>query len=190
MLNTIASVNVNTLARRYPVAVNIICFQIGWFSCVLMAAQGEPLAGALVAVILTIYAILTAKHAQTTLVTILTVSTLGVVWDSALTNFGILLFNTGVLWEFLAPYWIITMWLLFSTTLNVSLRWLYHRYLLAALLGLIFGPLAYLGGAALGAVEIPDRLLASIVMAAGWAIIFPVSLLIAEFLEQSHSKLE
>ena len=43
------------------------------------------------------------------------------------------------------------MWINFALTLNGSMRWLHGRYLLAAVLGAIGGPLAYVAGVKLGA---------------------------------------
>ena len=53
-----------------------------------------------------------------------------------------------------APYWMLTLWIAFATTLNHSLRWLMHRPVAAALAGAIGGPLAYLAGAKLGALAL------------------------------------
>jgi hypothetical protein len=50
-----------------------------------------------------------------------------------------------------APAWIIVMWVNFALTLNVALRWLHGRYGLAAVLGFVGGPLAYLAGLKLNA---------------------------------------
>ena len=54
----------------------------------------------------------------------------------------------------LAPYWMLSLWIVFATTLNHSLRWLMNRPVAAALAGAIGGPLAYLAGAKLGALSI------------------------------------
>jgi hypothetical protein len=50
-----------------------------------------------------------------------------------------------------APAWIVVMWMNFALTLNVAMRWLHGRYWLAAVLGLVGGPLAYLAGVRLDA---------------------------------------
>jgi Protein of unknown function (DUF2878) len=66
------------------------------------------------------------------------------------------------------------MWVLFASTLNVSLRWLRGRWTLAALLGAMAGPLAYYGGAKLGGVVISEPVLAFTALAIGWAAFVPL----------------
>jgi hypothetical protein len=46
------------------------------------------------------------------------------------------------------------LWIVFATTLGHSLRWLMNRPVAAAVAGAIGGPLAYLAGGRLGALEI------------------------------------
>jgi hypothetical protein len=83
----------------------------------------------------------------------------------------------------LAPYWIVAMWGLFATTLNLSMSWLRGRQWLAALLGAVGGPLAYLAGARLGGLQMPDPVLALAVQALGWAVLLPVLNRLAERLD-------
>jgi hypothetical protein len=59
-----------------------------------------------------------------------------------------------------------------ATTLNLSLRWLHGRFLLASVFGAIGGPLAFLAGERLGAVVFPDTMLAMLVLGAGWGVLF------------------
>ena len=94
-------------------------------------------------------------------------------WDSLLASSGLLVYRSGTLVAGTAPYWIVAMWLLFSTTLNVSLSWLKGRLLLAAVVGAISGPLAFYGGHKLGAVDFPDFGAAMLALAVGWALILP-----------------
>jgi hypothetical protein len=47
----------------------------------------------------------------------------------------------------MAPAWILALWVTFALTFSQSLRYLQSRLWLAALLGLLGGPLAYLGAA-------------------------------------------
>jgi hypothetical protein len=65
------------------------------------------------------------------------------------------------------------MWMLFATTLNVSLRWLRRFPLAAIALGAIGGPLAYWGGARLGAMEFTAPVAATAALAIGWGALTP-----------------
>jgi len=168
------------MKAQKQIAVNFIIFQLGWFSCVLMAARGLPETGIMIALLLVSVQLFLAENRQNLLILLLVITLIGSAWDSVLTSLNILVFNTGMIVNFLAPGWIIAMWLIFATTLNVSFRWLHGRYWIAMLLGALFGPLAYQAGAALGAVVIPDNLLANLVMAAGWSLLMPLSIKLAE----------
>jgi hypothetical protein len=66
------------------------------------------------------------------------------------------------------------MWMVFATTLNLSLRWLQGHRLAAIGLGAIGGPLAYWGGARLGAMEFVVPVAATAALAIGWAVLTPV----------------
>jgi hypothetical protein len=71
------------------------------------------------------------------------------------------------------------MWAMFATTLNLSRRWMQRRLLLASLLGAIFGPLAYLAGEELGAVNFESRFLAISALAVIWAVSMPLLMSVA-----------
>ena len=72
------------------------------------------------------------------------------------------------------------MWVLFATTLNLSLSFLKGRPLVAAAMGFVAGTLAYLGGAKLGGITFIDQTSALIALAVGWAVIMPLLTLLAE----------
>ena len=67
----------------------------------------------------------------------------------------------------------VSLWLNFAATLNVSLAWLRSRYLLAAIFGGVAGPLAYYSGAKLGATEALPTMSGILVLAVGWGILTP-----------------
>lgn len=164
---------------RIHLIINFAGFQLGWFACVLMAARHQPATGAIVALIITAVHVYIMKNRLNTLLLLIIVTLLGSIWDSLLTFHNVLVFDSGLISTQLAPYWIMTMWLVFATTLNVSLRWLHGHYGYAMLLGAVAGPLAYLGGSKLGAVIIPDALMATVVLAIGWSLLMPLLVKIA-----------
>ena len=83
---------------------------------------------------------------------------IGAGFDSALVNSGWVSYASGQFSAYIAPYWIITMWMLFATTLNVSMRWMRGKPVLAAVFGLIGGPAAYLAGQKLGGIILVERM--------------------------------
>jgi len=102
----------------------------------------------------------------------------GLVVDSLLVASGWLRYASPVP-AGLAPYWILAMWALFATTLNVSMRWLQGKTGLAVLLGAIFGPLSYVAGQRLGALEFIDFRAGALALAAAWALAMPLLMLAA-----------
>lgn len=153
---------------------NFIGFQIGWFACVLGAAHGYPLLGPLLAIpIVGLHLVRHADKPQEILL-ILSVTLVGSLYDQILMMFGLVSYAPAIWSERWLPIWMITLWILFSTTLNMSLRWLQGRYLLAALFGFIGGPLAYWAGARLGAIQWLSHDSLLLALAAGWAILMPL----------------
>lgn len=82
----------------------------------------------------------------------------------------------------LAPAWIIVMWMNFALTLNVALRWLHGRYGLAAILGFVGGPFAYLAGVKLGAATLSVPPVSGYaVIGVTWAVAVPLLVRSAEW---------
>jgi hypothetical protein len=158
---------------------NLICFQVGWFACVLGPARGWTWqAPSLVAAIAAAWLLVAPRPLGLALVLALT-GVVGLCWDSALAVLGLIAYRPGPLTPPLAPSWILAMWVLFATTLQVSLRWLRGRWWFAALLGAALAPLAYLGGARLGALQLLQPQLALLAQAAGWALLLPALVALA-----------
>ena len=78
-------------------------------------------------------------------------------------------------------------WVLFATSLDTSLKWLKERYVVAALMGAVFGPLSYRAGAALGAASFPKGEVRSlIVLAVIWGIVMPLLVWINSKLQKNE----
>lgn len=75
----------------------------------------------------------------------------------------------------LAPPWILALWVLFAAALALPLRRVLTSPAIAVVAGLVGGPLAYLGGAALGATAFPSgERIGLIAVALGFAGATPV----------------
>ncbi len=154
---------------------NLVAFQIGWWATVLNAAFGALwLAAGVVAAVLVIY-FLTAIH-RTRDVWLLPVAALvGMAADAGLAAGGVLQFAPAVTVGVL-PIWVGLLWLNFVTLIDGALRLLQQRLLIAALLGAVSGPLAYLAGVAFGLVEIGGGWMGYLALAGAWA-----GVLVAQF---------
>jgi hypothetical protein len=74
----------------------------------------------------------------------------------------------------------VALWGLFAIALNVTLRWLRRRYLLAAVLGAVCGPASFVAGVKLGAAQFVDRVPALAVLAVVWAVAMPLLVWLAQ----------
>jgi len=159
--------------------INLIAFQLGWFACVLGGANGMPWVGVTAVAVIAVYHLWSAALPGREALLLAIAGAIGAVWDGLLTGFGWMVYPSGIFYQWLAPTWIIAMWIGFATTFNISLSWLKERWFLASALGAVGGPLAYFAGAELGGVTFPDPLVALTVIAGGWSFIMPMLLAIA-----------
>jgi hypothetical protein len=164
------------------ILINFVAFQIGWFAAVLGGANGLAWAGTLVALAMVALHLARVPNPRNEVILIGIAGSIGAVWDSTLVQLGVTSYPSGGIIPGLAPHWIVAMWMLFATTLNVSMRWLRGRWWLAAVSGGVFGPMAFYAGERMGGVAFPDFWNAMIILALGWAVFMPVlSLLSARF---------
>lgn len=160
--------------------LNVAAAQIGWFGSVFGGANQMPWIGPLVALVALAIHFHFARRPAAELILIMSCAAIGATFDSALVAAGWVQYYSGQFSEVLAPYWIISMWILFATTLNVSLRWLRGREVLAAAFGFLGGPLAYIGGEKLGGIVLVNQFAALAALGIGWAVMMPILLRLAE----------
>jgi len=172
------------IARRSRVGVYAIAGQIGWFACVLGAAHGKAWIGALVVAVLAC-AHLALTHAKRRELLFLCVVTIcGWTWECAVVRTGWLRYPGDAATAY-APYWMASLWLLFALQINAVFRWLRGRWMIAALLGGIAGPLSFRAGAALGAAHLIAPVAALALIAAGWMVWLPALVWFGEKAETS-----
>lgn len=160
--------------------VNFLAFQAGWLGSVLGAASGLPWVGPMIVLmVVALHLSIVARPGQEAILVVLAML-IGLVLDSALVAAGLVGYREGLFLPGIAPYWIIFMWAGFATTLNGSMRWLRGRPLLAVGFGLVSGPLVYLLGARLGALELVQPLPALLALALMWGLLMPLLSRLAE----------
>ncbi len=156
------------------IITNFILFQLGWFACVLGGAYGYALLGSLLAVVIILFHCYRAADTLSEIRLLGLALITGLIFESIITWQGLARYNHGQLFDVMAPYWMILMWPLFATTLNLSMRWLKKPApVLIALFGAAFAPLAYYGGYKLGAVEYEHLTLSLSIIAIAWAALLP-----------------
>jgi hypothetical protein len=158
---------------------NFIGFQVGWLACVVGAARGRVGLGVLVALLIVAVQLLLNPRPLRLIGLIGLAALLGLVWDTVPPALGLMQYPDGLWPAPFAPVWIVVMWMLFATTLGGVLRSLQQRPWLAALVGAAGAPLAYYGGARLGALALIRPVPALLAEAAGWALLLPLLLMAA-----------
>ena len=155
---------------------NIVFVQAGWFACVLGAAHGLPWLGTLGMVVILAWHLSRAPRPLLELRLVAATVALGIVLDGTLLASGAVKFPNGQWFTLLTPHWMMALWAEFAISLNVALRWLKYRPGLAAALGAAAGPMSFLAGMRLGAVQILHPTLALALLALGWAVLMPLLL--------------
>jgi hypothetical protein len=170
--------------------VNFIGFQIGWFACVLGAANDKELLGMIIALGIVIYHVVAQADPINELKLVLVAVVIGLFWETWVLSLSILRYPSHPEALFWAPAWLIMMWALFATTINLSMGWLKGRWVLALFMGAVFGPLAFIGGEKLGAVVFLDSTLSIITLSVGWGLLMPLLLWIAERIKHDFNSQE
>jgi hypothetical protein len=155
--------------------LNFIGFQAGWFVCVLGAAQGSGWLGPLfVAAFLALHLYFASDRRGELRVAAAAVG-LGAVVDSIFGLTGVLVYESNPWPVAASPPWILAMWVNFGAGMRSSLSWMEGRYRLAAIVGAVGGPAAYLAAARLEAVSFgvaPSAALPGLAVA--WGIAVPL----------------
>jgi hypothetical protein len=166
--------------------VNLVAFQVGWFSVVLGAAHGQAWLGPAVVFGLVVLHVILSEPRRPEVFLVLSAIAAGLVLDSLLVVLGAFSPNRLLLPFPLTTLWMLALWANFATTLNVSLKKLQEHIYVAAVLGAVFGPLAYYSGARLGAARIHEPITVSVLLiAVTWAIATPALLRLARRLQAS-----
>jgi hypothetical protein len=153
---------------------NCAIFEAAWFACILGVAHGRPLWGTAAVVAAIAWHVAISARPATELALVGLLCAIGLVAESLVVAQGHVAYPAGQPVAWLAPYWMVALWGEFAIALNVTLRWLKRKPLLALLLGGVFGPLSFLGGVRLGGARFVDELAALITLACMWAVLMPL----------------
>jgi hypothetical protein len=143
---------------------------------VLGGAHGLPWLGPLLAVPILAWHFHQSAAWDKELKLILIIAIVGSVFDQCLLSLGWIQYPASAWPSWLLPVWMMILWMLFSSTLNVSLRWMRGKYFVSVIFGAIGGPIAYLAGQKLGAMELVAQSSVLILLAVGWGLMMPAML--------------
>ncbi len=154
--------------------LNLTLFKAGWLASVFAAAASIPVVGTAVIGIAVAVHLLRSAAPQHEIRLLALAAAIGFVWESLLVSAGIVQYGANAALAGTAPYWIVAMWVLFATTLNVGMRWLRKNLIIASVFGGLGGPMSFLAGEKAGAVSFADSSTALVVIGLGWAILLPL----------------
>jgi hypothetical protein len=176
----------NTVTRRRKL-LDFVVLNVGWIVCVVGAANGLFWAGpTFVACVLVLHVALLPAHRRVDRVLLLIATgAFGLAVDSLQVVRGVIAFPETAPRVMLLPIWMAALWPLLATTFDGALAWLRQRPLLAALFGFFGGPPGYIAASRLGALELREPLLPTLLsLAIGWTIVLPVALTSASVLSE------
>lgn len=157
------------MMNKYLAIINFGLFQMVWLACVLGSARGYPWLGTLLLACSLLWHFSQASNKSQEAKWCVVAGLIGAVFDQILLSLNIIQYHNNGWSQSIVPVWIITLWIAFAMTLNVSMRWLRGQYAIALLFGAIGGPLAYLGAEKIGAVTLTSNSL--IALGVGWSIV-------------------
>lgn len=156
-------------------------FQAAWFVCVVAAAAGMGMLGPRLMLALVVVHLLITPRPRREAAFLLAAGAIGTGLDAIQAALGHLVFTGGIWLEGLPPLWMTALWVGFATLFATTLEWMRGRYVLAAILGAVSGPLAYAGGARLGALELhPDTLRFGLAVGLQYAAATPLLLFLSQ----------
>ena len=157
------------MTPRATTLVNYAAYQAGWFAAVVGAARGHGDAGAALAAALIALHLWLARDRDRELGLVVLATATGLAVEAWQLQAGTYRLLSGAVPATLPPAWLLALWAQFATTFCYSGRTVLARPVTAMLFGALGGPLAFLAGARLGAVELTTPLWPGLVrLAVGW----------------------
>ena len=162
------------------IVLNFLLFQLSWFASVYSAAIALPLVGPVCTLCwmsVHLHFAGERRHAELQLITL--AALLGYLLDSFQVFAGTIHFPAQTQLGSPSPLWMVALWINLAATLNYSMKWLRGRFVLAAVLGAISGPMAYFAGSKLGAIELQGEV-SILMIALQWSLAMPLLMWLAE----------
>lgn len=157
---------------------NAFFFYLGWLVCMYAAVGEYPILGPLVVGGILLYHFVVSKEKKSDFILCITLAVLGTIVDTLYMAIGMISYKGGYFnFPSIAPLWIVSLWVLYGTSVNHSLKWMRCNVFVAAILGAAGAISSYLVGVELGAVKfLWETDLALTVIGIVWAIVVPSSL--------------
>ncbi len=162
---------------------SLVTWKAGWLGAVISASQGLPVLGSMIVFATAIGAAALGGGGVRELRLLGIAVAGGYMIDSSMVIMGVIGFPDDAQFGGPSTIWMSLLWanLAMNTRCGLVFGWLDGRPWLAMALGALTGPLAYLAGARVGAVDLPSgKLVAFGALAVTWALAFPLIYLLRE----------
>lgn len=171
---------------------NILSFYLGWFLAIYGASVEKPLLGPVIIILLFIFHIyFIAEFRKQEITFTLLATVLGSSLDSIPAYLNYIHFNSPSPSIGVYPIWMAALWVGFSTTFSISLKWMQSRYLIGFIFGAIGAPLSYISAEKLSALQITGpRMELFILQGFLWGVIMVLLLLAHHIVLSSITKLD
>lgn len=157
---------------------NYLALQLAWFAAVVGAAHQLPVLGLIAPAAVLGWHLRTAPRPQEEAKLIAVALVLGTLFEILAAQFGLLSYTSGQLWVQGPAYWVIALWGVLASGVNVTMRWFKPRPLVATLMGAVGAPLTFYSGVNLGAGQFVREGPALLLVALLWAIAMPLLILV------------
>lgn len=166
---------------------NFLGLQLTWAACAYGATNEWPLLGVYVGgSYVALHFIFVQERLRDAFVAIL-IASLGIALDISNTAFNIIAFPNEANLPLFIPFWLMSLWLVFSLTIPHCLNWLEKNLPLAFLAGAIGGSASYWLGHSLGAITFAHSTLVGVVIYfIEWGIFLPLSLILVGKISRSY----
>lgn len=165
--------------------INIVALKLTWLAAVIGASKGMVLPSLVAVACFALWQLTQNRRHENDFLFICIAFVIGFILDSAWQAFGLIDYASG--FSFIAPIWILCLWIAFAMTFNHSLSWLKTRPILAVLFGMIGAPVSYYAGHKLGALNYPNSITqASVFLGVSWGLIV---LFFSQFEKMNFTKL-
>ena len=176
------------MRKFVPAAINILAFQVLWISLVLSGPYQQEAAALGLLGLWLIGHLYYSRHRATDIKLLVLAVAIGPLGDTLLIQLGLIQFEGTVLFSGLPPLWVYGLWACFSQLLNHGMAHLHGRWGLIGIIALFSAPMAYTGGAALGAAQMLEPAWrCQLAVAVCWSIILPVLMRAASMARASQA---
>jgi hypothetical protein len=150
------------------VVLNYLLFQLGWFACVLGATNHLPWIASIFVFLVVIAQTHAAPQPKSEYLLLFVALIIGGLIDQVLLSNQFVGYQSNGWSTAIVPVWILALWVSFASTLNVSMRWIRDKKMVAFLFGFIGGPLAYMAAEKLDAVQIGPSIISYLALSLFW----------------------